>query len=73
MQATVSPAGEADSYALLLVLKHQADNGHLVRHFVCCECQGMVEAMQGQDYLHICEAGNYAAGRAFSAGPLQQR
>jgi len=55
MQVTVSSAGDPDSYALLLLLKHSADNGRLVRHFVCCECQGLVEAVQGWDYLHTCE------------------
>jgi hypothetical protein len=67
MQATVSSAGEADSYALLLMLKHSADNGRLVRHFVCSECLGMVEAVQGLDYLHDCEGGHYAGEGALSA------
>jgi hypothetical protein len=73
MQATVSSAGEADSYALLLMLKHSADNGRLVRHFVCSECLGLVEAVQGRDYVHMCEGGRYAGGSALSADPLQQR
>ena len=42
MQATVSSAGNADSYALLLILKHQLDSRRVVRHFVCSECMGMV-------------------------------
>ena len=69
MQATVSSAGEADSYALLLMLKHSADNGRLVRHFVCCECLEMVEAVHGLDYLHDCEGGHYAdEGALFRPG-----
>jgi hypothetical protein len=73
MQAMVSSAGEADSNALLLILKHQADSRRVVRHFVCSECLGMVEAVQGRDYLHICEVGNNSAQRALSPGPLQHR
>ena len=73
MQATVSSAGEADSYALLLILKHSANNGRLVRYFVCCECQDLVEAVQGRHYLHDCEGGEYATRRALSSGPLQRR
>jgi hypothetical protein len=64
MQATVSSTGQADSDALLLILKHPADNGRLVHHFVCSECLGMVEAVQGRDYRHNCDADHSAAGRA---------
>jgi hypothetical protein len=73
MQATVSSTGDADSDALLLILKHQADNGHLVRHFVCSECLSMVAAVQGRDYLHDCEGGHYAGGVRFPPGQRQQR
>lgn len=57
MQATVSSEGDADSYALLLILKHQLDSRRVVRHFVCSECLGMVAAVQGRDYLHTCDGG----------------
>ena len=70
MQAIVSSAGEADSYALLLLVKHESDNGRLVRHFVCSECLGMVEAVQGRDYLHSCGSGIYAGRRTLSPGPM---
>jgi hypothetical protein len=73
MQATVSSAGEADSSGLLLILKHQADSMRVVRHFVCSECLGMVEATQGRVYLHTCVGGRYAGGGAPSAGPRLQR
>lgn len=68
MQATVSPAGDANSYALLLLLKQQVDSNRVVRHFVCSECLGMVEAIQGEDYLHTCEGGPYAGWRALRSG-----
>ena len=68
MQATVSPAGNADSYALMLILKHQVDSSRVVRHFVCSECLGMVEAVQGRDYLHTCDGGHYAGWRALRSG-----
>ena len=61
MQATVSSAGTADSYALLLLLQHQVENGRVIRHFVCSECMGMVEAVQGQGYLHNCNGGDHYA------------
>lgn len=73
MQVAVSSTGEPDSYALLLLLKHPADNGRSVRHFVCCECQGLVEAVQGRVYQHTCEDGQYADGNVLSAGLLQRR
>ena len=73
MQATVSPAGEADSYNLLLVLKHEEDSRRVVRHFVCSECLGMIEAAQGQTYQHTCEGVHYAGPRTLSGGPFQQR
>jgi hypothetical protein len=64
MQAIVSSEGTAGSYALLFLVKHQAENGGLVRHFVCSECLGMVAAVQGRDYLHTCDGGRYADLRA---------
>lgn len=62
MQAIVSSEGTAGSYALLLLLKQPADNGRVVRHFVCCECAGLLEAVQGWHYLHTCGDGDYAEG-----------
>ena len=73
MQATVSSAGEADSYALLLILKHQAGSRRVVRHFVCAECLGIVEAVRGRVYQHTCEDGQYADGNVLSARLLQRR
>ena len=55
MQASVSSAGDADSHALLLILKHQLDSRRVVRHFVCSECLAMIAAVQGRDYLHTCD------------------
>jgi hypothetical protein len=64
MQANVSSAGTADSYALLLILKHQLDSRRVVRHFVCSECMDMVAAVEGRDYMHNCNGGRYADLRA---------
>jgi hypothetical protein len=73
MQVAVSSAGEPDGYALLLLHEHSADNGRLVRHFVCCECRGLVNAVHGREYRHTCEGGHCAGGGALSGGPPQQR
>jgi hypothetical protein len=64
MQATVSSEGTADSYALLLIVKHQLDSRRVVRHFVCSECMDMVAAVEGRDYLHTCDGGRHADLRA---------
>jgi hypothetical protein len=69
----VSSTGEPDSYALQLLVKRSENDGRSVRHFVCCECQGLVEALEGGDYLHTCEGGHNAGESAQAAGTLQQR
>lgn len=73
MQATVNSAGEADTYALLLLLQHQAEDGRLIRDFVCSECLGMVEAVHGKGYLHNCYGGLDADVHTVAPGRMQQR
>jgi hypothetical protein len=71
MQIAVTGAGKPDDSGLLHLLREVLSQGRIVHHFVCTECLGLIEAVEGRNHVQLLFILDSRGPKAIRGGELR--